>query len=277
MLYKKLYNLLPLRHTLKRPVFIIGCGRSGTTILGKLLSQHSQIAYLHEPRHIWCYEPRTDIWSEKAQLHGGKLNLTANELTEYAATQIYRQFAVEVGSQRAQRLVEKLPINSFRISFINKIFPDSLFVHIIRNGIEVAQSIAKRADLTPWFGYENYKWHLLSKYACERGEGELVALCTDNLLKGMLEWRLSVSIAIEGLASLPAGRSMNVRYEDLIQDPVRVCDSLESFIGLKSSGEMRQFAATKIYRRSSSVSTVSLSPVMCQIGADLLTQLNYVL
>ena len=243
--------------------------------MGKLLSQHSQIAYLHEPRHIWCYEPKTDIWSEKAQLHGGKLNLTANDFTDYAATRIYRQFAVEVRSHRAQRLVEKLPINSFRISFINRLFPDSLFVHIIRNGIEVAQSIAKRAEVIPWFGYGNYKWQLLSEYACGRGEGELVPLCTDNLLKGMLEWRLSVSSGIEGLASLPAERSLNVRYEDLIQDPHRVCDSLESFIGLNPSGEMRQFAATQIYRRSSSASTVSLSPVMCQIGADLLTQLNY--
>jgi len=277
MLYRKLYKLFPLHHTLNRPIFIIGCGRSGTTILGKVLSQHSHIAYLHEPRHIWCYESKTDIWSEKAQLHGGKLKLTASDLKDDAAAQIYRKFSVEVRSQRAQRLVEKLPINSFRISFINRLFPDSLFVHIIRNGIEVAQSIAERAEVQPWFGSGNYKWQLLCEYAWERGEGELVALCTDNLLKGMLEWRLSVSSAIEGLASLPSDRRLNVRYEDLVQDPIGVCASLESFIGLNPSVEMRQFAANQIYRRSSSVSIVSLSPVMRQISADLLTQLNYAL
>jgi hypothetical protein len=35
---------------LTRPVFIVGCGRSGTTILGEMLGRHPQLAYLNEPR-----------------------------------------------------------------------------------------------------------------------------------------------------------------------------------------------------------------------------------
>ena len=34
------------------PVFIIGCGRSGTTILGETLSKHSKIKYLNERRDL---------------------------------------------------------------------------------------------------------------------------------------------------------------------------------------------------------------------------------
>lgn len=43
------------------PGFIIGCGRSGTTILGTILEQHPSICYLLEPYHLWAaIDPRTD-------------------------------------------------------------------------------------------------------------------------------------------------------------------------------------------------------------------------
>ena len=35
------------------PVFIIGCGRSGTTILGRNVVKTSKIKYLNERRDLW--------------------------------------------------------------------------------------------------------------------------------------------------------------------------------------------------------------------------------
>jgi hypothetical protein len=44
------------------PVFIIGCGRSGTTILGQVLSAHPEVYYLFEPYHLWAaIDPMTDV------------------------------------------------------------------------------------------------------------------------------------------------------------------------------------------------------------------------
>lgn len=272
---RKIYTLLPTRPVLTRPVFIVGCGRSGTTILGKLLSQHAQLAYLNEPRHIWRHEPQTDIWSENSNLNGGKLVLTADDFSEVAATRIHTAFAVEVRIQGKHRLVEKLPINSFRIEFINRLFPEALFIHIIRNGIEVAHSIAELSDRKPWFGYKEYKWHLLVKYAIQKGYGSLVDLCTDNILRGMLEWRLSVLSALEGFNNLSDSRKLEIRYEDLIQDPLSICKSLENFIGVKPDNEMQAFAVTKINRKVRSVDLTSIHHSMYQIGGNLLAELGY--
>ena len=47
-----LFNLKKHQYSFN-PVFIIGCGRSGTTILGKTLSSHPEIKYLNERRDLW--------------------------------------------------------------------------------------------------------------------------------------------------------------------------------------------------------------------------------
>jgi len=273
--YRIIFNIFPKYAVLNRPVFIIGCGRSGTTILGRLLAQHPQLAYLNEPRYIWLHEPRTDIWSQQAQLHNGQLKLSAKDVTATASSKIQKEFALQVYLQGRKRLVEKLPVNSFRINFINQIFPDALFIHLIRNGVEVAYSIAEYAKKEPWFGEEDYKWHSLVDYAVKTGEQVLVHLCTDNLLRGMLEWYLSVESAKEGLKALPSERSLEIRYENLIKEPLSVCERIEDFIGIDQNSKMREFAATNIYRKSQLADMTSLNSAMYEIGGNLLVELGY--
>jgi hypothetical protein len=258
---------------LTRPVFIVGCERSGTTILGQMLGQHPQLAYLNEPRHIWFHEPRTDIWSKEARLRKGQLQLTSSDVKPRVASRIARAFADRVRLQKSQRLVEKLPINSFRIGFICGVFPDALFVHLIRNGIDVAHSIA--TEFSRRYGHVGYKWELLADCARKRGEGQLVDLCTDNVLRGLLEWYLSVSTSSEAVGNLPKDRVLEIRYEDLLRDPVYICNLLENFIGVEPSPTMREFALSRIVRMSPPVATGSLTPAMKMIAGDLLTRLGY--
>ena len=44
---------LPQMRKVVKPIFIIGSGRSGSTILGTLLSMHRDIGFLNEPKAIW--------------------------------------------------------------------------------------------------------------------------------------------------------------------------------------------------------------------------------
>jgi hypothetical protein len=238
-----------------------------------VLESHPQLAYLNEPRHIWLYEPRTDIWSKRASRRKGRLSLTATDVSERAATRIRRAFAVEVRLQRAQRLVEKLPVNSFRIGYILGMFPDAMFIHMARNGIEVANSIAARADSGRW--YLGTKWEMLSSYARQQGNGELVELCTSHQLRGLLEWRLHVCTVLRAFESLPNHRTLQICYEDLTTNPFGVCDALEKFIGVETSPDMRLFASTKVDRRSPEIAASSLTPQMLRIAGEPMSQLGY--
>ena len=193
----------------------------------------------------------------------------------WPAARIRRAFAVEVRAQRAERLVEKLPINSFRIGYIRHLFPDARFIHLIRHGADVARSIADRARHGVWFGQSDYKWRLLARDAQAQGAGALLDLCTDDLGRGLLEWRLSVQAAREALAALPAAHHLEVRYEALLADPVEVCAALEAFIGIPPDAGLRGFALAEVGRGPASRGPRPLPPVAECIAGPLLAELGY--
>jgi Sulfotransferase family len=230
------------------PCFIVGCGRSGTTILGQCLSQHREVTYLHEPRHIWsrCY-PQTDIWSEHARARAGKLELTPEDVQEGSSRKLRTTFRRKTLKTGRPVLIEKLPINSFRMAFLHAIFPRAKFVHIARNGTDVARSIGERADLGKWFGYQDYKWEQLVKHAGKNaGTALLPQLCTTNYERGLLEWRLSLEAVRRFSTRLPGGMICEISYEELIEAPDEVLGRVLSFLGLPDGDAVIDFARRNV-------------------------------
>ena len=63
----------------EKPIFILGTGRSGTTILGIVLSMHREVGYLNEPKAIWhLIHPHEDIIGNYSQTNA-KYRLTAED------------------------------------------------------------------------------------------------------------------------------------------------------------------------------------------------------
>ena len=281
-IYQAYYSAFPKRVVLDKPVFVIGCGRSGTTILGHLLSQHKRLAYLNEPRHLWkqCY-PQTEIWSTNASKIPGQLYLTKNDSNPKATLKLKQLFSIEAKLQGANRLVEKLPINSYRVDFITSMFPDAQFIHIIRNGVAVAQSIAKLSDEGQWFGMRNfgtgnYKWHLLESFASKIEQySALVKLCNDHYTRGLLEWRMAIESIQTAVDMLPKNQYLELRYETFIDDPVNTCHLVENFLNEVPDSKMRHFAVHHIKPQSSHTRNNSIPSSTHKIAGDLLEKLGY--
>jgi len=49
----KIEKKLPQIKKVERPIFILGTGRSGTTVLGIVFSMHNQVGFLNEPKALW--------------------------------------------------------------------------------------------------------------------------------------------------------------------------------------------------------------------------------
>jgi hypothetical protein len=268
-----------------RPVFLVGCGRSGTTILGQTLGQHPAVTYLEEPREIWeQVYPETDIWSDEAPLRNGRLFLDGSDGTEAKNALLRRLFSAEIVRAGRPQLLEKLPENCFRMGLIRRIYPEARFLHIIRNGVEVAASISRACrdsklagpEWPDWYGVNDYKWERLVAYAQQSAPYcELPALCASDFDRGLLEWRLSVEAAKRFFARLPVDDYLEVYYEELLRDAVAMLLGIQAFIGVPISEQVHDFARDKIERRSPEQTGKRLSPAAKKIGGDLLRRLGY--
>lgn len=268
---RELYAALPSPGVAK-PVFIIGCGRSGTTILGTALSRHRKVTYLDEPRGLWVSAyPETDIWSVDAPARGGKLWMTGEDADPAKSRKLARLFRFETMRRRRPVLIEKLPINNFRLQFLHEIFPEARFIHIYRNGLEVARSIQRLVDEGHWFGANSYKWDKLVEYACGRDETKgLPPLCTDAFHKGLLEWRLSTESAVGFLRDIPDQAFTEVNYKHFVDDPAATVARLLAFIGIDADPNVNAFVAGTVARRSSKLGQDEITAKMRIIGGALL-------
>ena len=254
------------------PVFIVGCGRSGTTILGNSLSKHGRITYLNEPRHLWFSAfPETDIWTSKARSRNGKLFLTEADVDFRKGKKLSRLFRLATIVKGRPILIEKLPINNFRLNFIQKIFPDARFIHIYRNGLEVARSIEKASEKGEWFGAHSYKWDMLVDYARNSDDTKnLPELCTTHYDKGLLEWRLSTEAAVGFLRRLPDASFFETNYDEFIDDPVETISKILVFIGVDRDPNVETFVSGTVARKSSKLDSETISEKEQTIGGNLL-------
>jgi Sulfotransferase family len=266
-----IYSSLPFPG-INCPVFIIGCGRSGTTILGKSLSKHRKITYLNEPRHIWFSAyPETDIWTSKAHSRNGKLVLTGADFDLKKSKKLSRLFRFMTIVRRRPVFVEKLPINNFRLNFIHKIFPDARFIHIYRNGLEVARSIGKACKSMKWFGANSYKWHMLTHYARNSHDTkDLPELCSTDYDKGLLEWRLSTETVVTFLRSLLETAFIEVNYNEFTDNPVETISKLIEFIDVDHDPNVEAFVSDRVIRKSSRLGSETISEKDLIIGGKLL-------
>lgn len=117
-------------HLLRQPIMVVGAPRSGTTRLGQLVSAHSTVCEVEEPRLTWRYgnDKKSDA-------------LRPDDARPEVIAHIRKRFAEQVRRAGKTRLLEKTPSNSVRLGFVLRALPDAKVIHIIRNGIDSSLSI----------------------------------------------------------------------------------------------------------------------------------------
>lgn len=254
------------------PVFLLGCGRSGTTITGRIIGQHPDVCVLNEPRHIWrAALPETDIWHAQP---GCRMELTAADIDPRQLQWCRRMFYLRHRASGRKLLVEKLPVNSFRLSLLERIFDNCQFIHVVRHGLEVAHSIARTADR--WYGAnDGLKWKLLIDLAVTRGWSRReLEQCHDSVSRGLLEWTLSVRSVRELQSRIPPRRFFEVRYDDLVRNPADETEKLLEYLGLTFQASVMEWAKSNVRRRHRAADQWSFPENISPETADLIRQLD---
>lgn len=194
-----------------RPIFIVGCPRSGTTMLQLMLHAHPEIAIPPESRFLVdIYDRREEfgdlrdpgnrerlanaIIRQRRRLRD--LGLDPQELRQQivdgsptvgsAAAAVFQGYAKRFGKRRWG---DKRPAYIQRLDTLLRLFPDAQIIHIIRDGRDCVSSLKRM----PWW------------------KGGVIAATST--------WRRAMIAGGRARRRLPADTYVEVRYEDLIDDP----------------------------------------------------------
>ncbi len=251
---------LPGDPAVDRPIFITGLGRSGTTILGILLSLHGEVGYLNEPKALWhVVDSRQDINGNYA-LTGGLFRLTADDVTPAIALRARRLFARYLALTGAGRVVDKYPELIFRAGYLRAIFPDAKIIFITRSGADAVPSVVKWSErlgvtsgehLDDWWGRDDIKWHYLRKQlvlADDRYESlwPVAGGDLDHADRAAIEWIVTMREGLEQARSCPE-TLVRVAYEDLLADPAGALERLQRDCDLELDPAVTDYARKRLY------------------------------
>lgn len=251
-------------------IFVIGCGRSGTTLLGQLLGTLPSVRYLHEPNDVWAaIEPETDSLQVFSR---GKHHclLDASQVTARAQ----RRFQAMMSQPSGITLVEKSPHNTFRIGYLNALSPAASFVHVIRDGIDVSHSIARiaqgetriafRPNLNNWWGLGHSKWHALAADGKVANYYPLeVSDLQSDAQRGAYEW-LVCQLEADKWRERLGPRLVEVTYQSLTDDPATTLRAIAGAVGLACPEEWLTEAIGWVRRSAASrTEPLTLPEHMC--------------
>lgn len=175
----------------RRPVFVIGLPRSGTTLFERLLASHPRIAGVGEQRFAEAG------WRRALAACGRSHDaFTADAVGDAAAwhLRMLEQRVRHLGLPAdADRIVDKMPDNYLMAGWLAMAFPGATILHVQRDPRDVAISC--------WF----------SQFAAEAqwiNELRHIAHRIEQHRRLMRHWRATIG-----------ERLVDVRYEDLVADP----------------------------------------------------------
>ena len=122
-----------LRPPGERPVFIVGCSRSGTTITYETIASAKELrSFGYEIPQFWngLFGPHTNAWDSESA--------GATAARDEFHNRALRYFYARLGPGR---VLDKTCINVMRVPFLNALFPDAQFVYIHRDGRDNVSSM----------------------------------------------------------------------------------------------------------------------------------------
>jgi hypothetical protein len=253
-----------------RPIFVVGTGRCGSTLLHRLLARHPQVGWLSTFNEVF---PRQHWLSRFSNLYrwdwlGNRIRhlaffpkpfeayrfwdaylgdfsrrdrpLEAQDVPAAAIEPVRAAVGRILHHQGRARFLAKVTGWS-RIAYFDRIFPDGRYVWLNREPRAVVSSWVKAGwlDVTSSPDSDGWQWGDVSApyYTLWRELGG------DPLLSAALKIQLDLDDIRANMAQVP-GRAVRLEYEDLIREPVVFMRRLADFADLEWDRSFERFLAS---------------------------------
>jgi len=234
----------------EKPVFILGCPRSGTTIFMDILSFHENFSWPSQYINKWPSLPQLAFLSRVYDLpivgsHLKKLNRKLKlapkpvEAWNYyrsidpnfypyprsspkvqaspppPSKKIIKKFKKSVNLiqkyQGKTRFIAKYT-NKPRIKYLNSIFPDAIFIHILRDGRAVVNSLYNKVKQAGWIlAPEREQW---TKTFPDSWQENIQHSTEPDITFLAYYYRHIVARIFEEQKELGSQRTITIKYED---------------------------------------------------------------
>jgi len=224
-------------------LFIVGCPRSGTTLLQRMVNAHPQIAITPESHWIpHLYEKPWALNQEGLITHKLIRELAAHpkfarlrlgrkkelkRLARNGQPLTYSRLVTAIldlyGRAEAKPLVgDKTPDYVRQISTLHGLWPEARFVHVIRDGRDVCLSMREWPKVHP-------------------KPGDFMTWKEDPVSTVAWWWGFNVRLGRDAGRSLGSGLYYELRYEALVARPQEQCELLCAFLGVPFNEAMLRF------------------------------------
>ncbi|BCJ53799.1 sulfotransferase [Actinoplanes sp. NBRC 14428] len=207
-----------------RPIIVVGCPRSGTTMLQLMLHAHARIAIPPETRFVLAaYRERREFGDlavaanrralarrivDRRETRFCDLGLDPEETVEAIVAAdgtlgsvlgtVFRLYAARFGKPRWG---DKRPAYLHNVDLLLRLFPDAQFINIVRDGRDCVASLKEMS------------WHRKDIYAT------------------VAAWARAVDDARRAARRLGDSQWYELRYEDLVADPQGRLAELCAYLG----------------------------------------------
>jgi sulfotransferase family protein len=255
-----------------KPIIIVGTGRCGSTVLHRLLAKHRRLMWLSG----FCDRfPTRPAWNRRAvaavsnpllrPLLGSRIqpgecyrfwdqhaygfsepcrDLLRTDVTTRVKQQVRAAFEPMMTARR-DRLLIKLT-GWPRIGFLNEIFEDAKFVHLVRDGRAVASSLLHVNFWRGWYGPQGWRAGQLSP------EDQVTWEAYDRSFTALagLEWRIQMRAIEAARRTLDPRLFCEVRYEAFCEQPLETCRQLLEFTELPMTPEFERHVGAASIKNS---------------------------
>jgi tetratricopeptide (TPR) repeat protein len=214
------------------PIFIIGMPRSGTTLLEQIIASHPMV---HGAGELWTLN---EVVLSASEGCGNTILYPefVSTLDGHRLTQVGARYLAAVRQRApagAQRITDKMPSNFYFAGLIHLVLPRAKIIHAIRNPIDTCLSCFSKLFTTE----QHYTYSLseLGRYYKQYG-------------RLMEHWR----------QVLPAGRILDVRYENVVANVEAEARRIIAHCGLEWDERCLAFYRTERPVRTASATQVRL-------------------
>jgi hypothetical protein len=265
-----------------RPIFVVGCPRSGTTLLFRLLRRHDDLGAPRGEGHVlWntFHHPRRSGWDSD--------RVTDADIAPGERRYIYTGVRRLSGGAR---FMDKTPRNVLKIPYLAALFPGASFVLLKRNGPDTVSSLIEGWTVRHGVSYRLPEPLRLAEY---RGR-----LWSYVLPRGWRRWSdttiaevaaaqyvASYETALDDIGARPHLHCVEVVFEELLANPLPETARLLEALELRPSPRVMEMASNlgahpvqanspprpeKWRDRADEIARVlpSIAPTMARLGYD---------